>query len=357
MVDNRNIRLTAICSSDRRMDILDTHKMLDTPVNTYDVSCQMCSFPNIDKLPEPYYIAKGRDFSGIEVMEADLGNLFVSNRVKKILEILCPDQCTYKKTFIHQTGIPTKWWLAIPNTMVINGEVQENIKRCTACNQPLHAHPRTQYKFWLHELEASADIAKASNWHSTDEHDWRNWWIARDIFLSLRLSSLLKKISAKGFEKLYVEERKYKSLTKAEKNWVEQSIAQIGGLKDDVKFEITAEALDKFKILYSVVETPDSIKSFEKKFKVTANEITKTICSIKSGTRIDIGFDTPFLVEDVQNWESTKTKVKLIAFAFDEFGNHLLFSPTEKNCPLYFYDHETMLYDLIQLSILNLKKT
>jgi hypothetical protein len=354
MTDQQILRLTAICSSDRMMDILDTHKMLDTPVNTYEVSCTTCSFPNIDKTPNPYFIAKGRALSGIEVMEADMGNLFVSDRVKRILEILCSDQCAYEKTFIYQTGIPTKWWLAIPNTLVINGEVKDNIKRCKVCNQPLHAHPGTQYKFWLHELEAPADIAKASNWHSTDENDWKNWWIGRDVFLSLRLISLLKKISAKGFEKLSLEERKYKSLTTAEKKWVEQSIVKIGSLKDNIKFEVTSDKLDKFKHHFSVTEMPDAIKVFEKRFKIDSNEITKIICSIKGGTQIDIGFDSPFLIEDVQNWQSTKTKTKLVAFAFDDFGNYLLFSPTDKNCPLYFYDHETMLYDLIQLSILNL---
>jgi len=336
------------------MDILDTRRMLDTPVNTYEVCCTTCGFPNIDKTPDTYFIAKGRDFSGIEVMEADMGNLFVSNRVKKILEILCPDQCEYKRTFIYQTGIPTKWWLAIPNTMVINGEVKKNIKRCTTCNQPMHAHPGTQYKFWLHELAAPADIAKASNWYSMDEDDWKTGWIGRDVFLSVRLISLLKIISAKGFEKLSLGERKYKSLTKAEKDWVEQSIVKIGNLKDNVKFEVTSDKLDKFKHHFSVTNMPEAIIAFEKKFKVSANEITKIICSIKSGTQIDIGFDSPFVIEDVKNWESTKTKTKLVAFAFDEFGNNLLFSPTDKNCPLYFYDHETMLYDLIQLSILNL---
>jgi len=356
MEDNQIIRLSTVCSSDRRMDILDTHKMLDTPVNKYEISCKVCNFPNIDKTPEPYFIAKGRDFSGIEIMEADLGNLFVSIRVKKIFEILFPDQCTYKKTFIYQTEISTKWWLAIPNKLVVNGEVKKNIKRCLACNQPLHAHPGTQYKFWLQELEATADIAKSGNWHSTDEYDWKNCWIGRDVFLSLRLISLLKKISAKGIYKTAMTDNpKYGQLTKAEKLWVEQSLEKIGDLKTVIKSDITKEGIDKFKLFFLISDKSDlKIALFEKKFKISANEITTLICSIKSGTQIIIGFDNPLIIGDIEHWKITKAKNKLVAFAFDEYGNYLLFSPSDKNCPVYFYDHETMLYDLIQSSILNL---
>lgn len=355
MLDSKNIRLSAMSTSDRSMDILNTHRMLDTPINKYEISCKVCGFPNIDKTSEPYYLAKGRDFSGVEVLKADLGNLFISNRVKRIFEIIIPNQCTYKKTFIYHSHITTKWWLAIPSNKVISGEVKDNIKRCKACNQPLHAHPGTQFKFWPHELEGPADIIKSKNWHSSDESDWRKSWIARDVYLSLRLISLLKKIAAKGIVRRDMGTSKFKDLLKAEQLWVEQSIEKIGDLINNIQPEINKEDINKFKLFYCIVDNLDlKVRIFEEKFKISANDITRTICSVKSGMHINVGFDNPFVVEEIENWKVTKTKIKLIAFAFDDFGNYLLFNPTDKNCPLYFYDHETMLYDLIQSSVLNL---
>lgn len=355
MIGNQNIRLSAISTSDRQMDVLDTHRMLDTPVNKYEISCEVCSFPNIDKTPDPYYIAKGRDFSGIEIAEADLGNLFISNRVKKIFEMLFPTQCTYKKTFIEQSSISTKWWLAVPNNTVFCAEVKDNVKRCKACGEPLHAHPGTQYKIWPHELEASVDIIKSKNWHSIDEKDWKKSWLSRDIYLSLRLISLLKKIAAKGICRLNIIDRKYKDLSKKEKLWIEQSIEKIGDLKNNIKTEITKVEIEKFKSVYSIINNSDSnVMLFEKKFKISSNEVTRTVCNLKCGTELNIAFESPFIVEEIENWKLTKTKLKLVAFAFDNHGNYLLFSPVDKNCPLYFYDHETMIYELIQSSIINL---
>jgi hypothetical protein len=335
------------------MDIVDTNTMLDTPINKYEISCKVCHFPNIDKTPQPYFIAKNRNFSGIEIMEADLGNLFVSDRLKQIFETLFPNLCNYRKTFIEGTTITTKWWLAIPNNLVVSGEVKENIERCKVCNEPLYAHPGSQYKFWTQDFEASFDIVKSKNWLSTDDKDWEKSWIGRDTFLSVRLIFLLKKISAKGIYQYAFS--KFKQLTKTEKLWIEQSLVNIGELKDNTKNEITREGIDKFRHFYSITgDTHLKAELFEKKFKISVNEITNNICNIKKGIEINIGFDSPFVIEQVENWELTKTKHKLIAFAFDNFGNHLLFDPKDKNCPIYFFDHETMIYDLVHSSILNL---
>jgi hypothetical protein len=334
------------------MDILDIHSLLDTPVNKYEISCSVCSFPRIDETPEPYFIAKNRNFSGVEIMLADLGNLFISDRLKQILEKLFPNQCSYQKTFIQETTISTKWWLAIPKNLVVNGEVKPEVKRCIACNQPLYAHPGSQYKFWNEDIEAVFDIIKSKNWYSTDDKDWKHSWIGRDILISVRLISLFKKIGAKGIYQL--ASSKYKKQTKEEKNWVESSILKIGDLKTATSFEVTKETLDKFTKHFSITKNADLRKNdFEKKFKTQTNEIIEIICNIKSGTKIDVGSESPFVVGQFENWHSTKSKPKLIAFAFDEFGNELLFDPKEKSCPVYYFDHETMIYDLVNSSIVN----
>jgi hypothetical protein len=335
------------------MDILDNHSLLDTPVNKYEISCLVCSFPLIDKTPEPYLIAKNRNFSGVEIMLADLGNLFISDRLKQIFEILFSNQCSYQKAFIQETTISTKWWLAIPINLVVNGEVKPKVKRCNACNEPLYAHPGSQYKFWNEDIEAEFDLIKSKNWHSTDDKDWKRSWIGRDILISVRLISLLKKLGAKGIYQL--ASSKYKKLTKEEKNWVENSILKVGDLKTASNFEVTKKSIDKFAKHFSITKITSSANDdFEKKFKIQTNEIIEIICNIKSGTTIDAGFDSPFVVGQFENWHSTKSKPKLIAFAFDEFGNELLFEPKDKNCSVYYFDHETMIYDLVNSSIVNI---
>lgn len=286
-------------------------------------------------------------------MLADLGNLFISDRLKQIFEILFPNQCTYQKTFIQETTISTKWWLAIPKNLVVNGEVKSKVKRCTACNEPLYAHPGSQYKFWNEDIEAEFDLIKSKNWHSIDNKDWKRSWISRDILISVRLISLLNKIGAKGIYQLAYS--KYKKLTKEEKKWVENSILKIGDLKTATNFEITKESIDKFAKQFSITKIAGSTKNdFEKRFKTKTNEIIEIICNIKSGTKIDVGFDSTFIVGQFENWHSTKSKPKLIAFAFDEFGNELLFDPKDKNCSVYYFDHETMIYDLVNSSIVDI---
>ena len=52
--------------------------------------------------------------------------------------------------------------------------------------------------------------------------------------------------------------------------------------------------------------------------------------------------------------QSTSSNKKLIGFAQDGFGNTLHFDITNKMCPIYHYDHETMTYDQIHKSILDL---
>ncbi len=335
------------------MDILDNHRLLDTPVNKYEIGCTVCNFPKIDKTPEPYFIAKNRNFSGIEIMIADLGNLFISDRLKQIFEMLFPNQCFYQKTFIEDTTISTKWWLAIPKNLVVTGEVNLKVKRCKICNEPLYAHPGTQYEFWNEDIITEFDIVKSKNWHSIDEKDWKRSWVDRDILISVRLISLLKKIGAKGIYQYAFS--KFKKLTKEEKNWVDSSLKRIGDLSKIKNIEITNETLDKFKKKFKITRIASLTKeTFERKFKTPTTEIIEIVCNIKDGTKIDIGFDDRFEVERFENWHLTKSKPKLIAFAFDKFGNELLFDPKDKLCSVYCFDHETMIYDLVYSSIVNI---
>ena len=356
MTVSKKIRLSAITGPDRMMDVVDTNYLLDTPINKYKIKCGVCKFPDIDKTPEPYYLAKNRVFTGIEIAEADLGNLLISKRLKQIFETLLPDTCVFRKTYIQGTAISTNWWLAIPKKTFLSGEVKDKVARCKKCKEPLHAHPGSQYKFWIQDFEGRIDILKSKNWHSVDEKDWKRSWIGRDVFLSVRLISLLKKISAKG---IYQQAgSKYTSLTRSEKQWTEDAIASIGLLANNpVRKNIRTGEIAKLIKFFKVEKVSNKkIQYFEKKFKTKPPELIKVLCSANKAIKINTGGNETFRLADVKEWELLKGNKKLISFAFDGFGNSLHFDTKDKLCPVYYYDHETLMYELTHSSILDLIK-
>lgn len=353
MSSTKKIRLSSIAGSDRMMDVIGTNYLLDTPINKYKIKCDVCKFPDIDTILSPYYLAKNRVFSGIEITEADLGNLLVSDRVKQIFEILVPSSCIFKKTYIQGTSISTGWWLAAPKNTIVSGNVKSKVVRCKKCNEPLHAHPGSQYKFWIMDFEGHSDIIKSKNWHSIDEQDWKKSWIGRDIFLSVRLISLLKTVSAKGvYQDPY---SKYGTLTKAEKKWVKDSVTQLGSLALVKRKNTTTDDVIKLMTFLKLKNIDiEKTRRFEKKFKMKPSELAKAICSHKGNIKINIGSGQFCKIANLKDWQPLKSRKNLIHFAFDEFGNSLLMDAKHRLCPLYYYDHETMAYELIYSSILDI---
>jgi hypothetical protein len=348
------IRLSEITCSDKRMDIKDKNQLLDTPTNRYEIHCEECNFPNIDKTPSPYFLTKGKNFSGIEISIADLGNLLISDRVKKVFEILIPEDCDYQETYIENTLIKTQWWLAIPRNKIQSGKTKNVIPVCSKCKEPLHAHPGSQYEFWFTDLENDNDILKSSNWHSVDEKDWKISWIGRDIFLSVRLIHLLKKIKAKGIYQVLGS--KYKKLLPDEKKWIKESIDKIGDLANlNPTKEPTQKQIDRFLKLNGVTAiNPEKVSTFEKRFKIKTNDTLKYLSSINKSTKIKVLDNLDFEILNSNDWELLKDSKKLIKFAENSFGDSLYFDQKEKHCAVYYFDHETMIYDLIFKSIYEL---
>lgn len=341
------IRLSQVTCLDKRMDIKDKTYLLDTPTNKYELLCKTCKFPNLDKVPSPYYLTKGRNFSGIEISIADLGNLLISNRLKKIFENLLPKDCDYQETFIENSRIKTLWWLAVPRKKVLSGKVKQHISVCSQCHEPLHAHPGSQYQFWLTDLESDVNIVKSSNWHSVDEKDWKKSWIGRDIYLSVQLIHLLKKITAKGIDQ--VSSSKYHQLLPTEKKWIEESIEKIGDLANvNAPKEPTQKQVEQFLHITGVSKIiPQKVNMFEKKFKLKTQNALQYLCSIDKTTKVTILGNLDFEVLNSNDWELREDGKKLIKFAENNFGDCLYFDPKEKYYPVYYFDHETMICDFI----------
>jgi hypothetical protein len=202
-----NMRCVEITGSDDRMDCRD---MFSDPINPLPPKCAECGFPDLDHVPQPYYLVKTRSMSPNELALAENGNFLIRDRVRQLLEILVPGQCRYFPTCYRGTSQKTPWLLAVPDRQVVTGKVKPSIPRCAACGEPRSAHPGTQWSECLFGAptrnqsqgerwtqHSDYEILKSATWGSS-ERGWR-LWISRDLFMSLRLLHLLKKIKAKGF--------------------------------------------------------------------------------------------------------------------------------------------------------------
>ncbi len=201
------MRCVEISTSDDRMDCRD---MFYDPINPLPKKCSKCGFPDLDHVSQPYFLVKSRTMSPNELAGGENGNFFIRERVRRVLDILAPGQCTYFPTTYKGTSARTPWLLSVPNHQVATAEVNPSIPRCEACGEPRSAHPGTQWSESLFgrpprdqpfgegwTADSDYDVLKSSTWGSSE----RGWdqWISRDLYLSVRLLHLLKKIKAKGF--------------------------------------------------------------------------------------------------------------------------------------------------------------
>lgn len=191
----RSVRLSG---ADEQMDCRGS---FDEPLNMLPRKCPACGFPDLDYVAQPYFLVKSRTMTPDELALATFGNLLVRGRVRQVLEIVAPGQCTYFPTVYKGTTDSTAWFLAVPKYRVLTAKVDPKIPRCGTCGEPTSAHPGTQWSEMLfgspirNQLRASdwtdeseRDVFKSSTWGSS-ERSW-NRWITRDLFMSVRLFHL-----------------------------------------------------------------------------------------------------------------------------------------------------------------------
>lgn len=201
------MRCVQITGSDDRMDC---GHMFDDPINPLPRKCAKCGFPDLDHIPQPYFLVKSRTMSPNELALAENGNLFIRERLRRVFDLVARDQCKYFPTCYKGASESSPWLLAVPNHQVVTGKVDPSIPGCEACGEPRSAHPGTQWSEALFgrlrgkqsrgegwTADSSHEIVKSSTWGSSE----RGWdqWISRDRYMSVRLLHLLKKIKAKGF--------------------------------------------------------------------------------------------------------------------------------------------------------------
>jgi hypothetical protein len=190
------MRSIATTGSDTR---LDCARSFDDPINPLPEACPVCHFPDLDHVPQPYYLVKSRTRTPNELVLAAYGNFLVRDRIRRLLEAVAPQACDYYPTTYANTQENTPWTLAVPRHIVQTGQVKPSIQSCPQCGRPVSSHPGTQWEAWNPTPDIDSDIAKSSNWASS-ERGWRIW-LAKDLLFSARLYQLLKELKAKGIDR------------------------------------------------------------------------------------------------------------------------------------------------------------
>ena len=228
-----------MCGSDTRMD---NSGNWDDPLNPLPVHCKKCGFPKINLVPQPYFLLKSRSMNNNLLSQAELGNFFVKPKAKQIMERITPGQCRFFPTHYKGTDSETPWLLAVPVHFRKGCRVKSRIERCSACGEPASAHWGTQ--FHDYGEDPRFDITKDEQWNSKgSDAGWKyrrkkgqtegptvEYLVDRNINFSNRLSHLFKKLKLSGLFPV----GGYPTLTRDEKNWVEEKLALVGndaGLK------------------------------------------------------------------------------------------------------------------------------
>jgi SMI1/KNR4 family protein SUKH-1 len=186
------MRCIEMTGSDNRMDCRAT---FDDPLNRLPAKCPACGFPDLDHVPQPYFLRRGPTKQSNELALAQNGNFFVRPRAHQVLELVTPRSCKFFPTHYKGTSEETPWLLAVPVEHLVSGTVKKSIRRCPDCGEPASSHPGSQ---WAERYSSVTghEIAKDKTWASSE----KSWtvWLDRALFFSVRLYILLKKLKIRG---------------------------------------------------------------------------------------------------------------------------------------------------------------
>jgi hypothetical protein len=216
---------------DVQMDLLGNGH---DPANPLPAICSHCTFPDLDFIAKPYLLTKGIS-SPAETSPARMGNFLVRERVRRILELVAPEACTFHPTAERKSKKPAPWWLAVPSRKLETPAYGKAVPPfCPQCREP-RVWCYTAAEVWArmnHFDSAGVDIFKTTIWHShggTAEDDyesinrhrkesglpplpwayfgiqapphperWTRCGLNRDLYFSVRLEQLFKRAKVKG---------------------------------------------------------------------------------------------------------------------------------------------------------------
>lgn len=158
------------------------------PLNPLPVACPACKRLDLDGVQSPYALGKKIE-SPVDFAPAVAGNFLVRESLKRVLEVVAPELCRFYPTIHRRTKQPTPWWLAVPQYAQPTADPAG--KKCPKCRQP---------RAWSNVPDATEnpiskhEVFKAHNWWSDDE---------RNLYFSVRLETLVKKLGLRGMVRSY----------------------------------------------------------------------------------------------------------------------------------------------------------
>ena len=93
------MRCVKISTSDDRMDC---RNMFYDPINPLPRKCLKCGFPDLDHVPQPYFLVKSRTMGPNELAGAENGNFFIRERVRRVFDLLVPELCATFRLAIRE---------------------------------------------------------------------------------------------------------------------------------------------------------------------------------------------------------------------------------------------------------------
>jgi hypothetical protein len=365
------MRCVHITGSDERMDC---RQMFYDPINPLPRKCARCGFPDLDFVPQPYFLVKSRTMTPNELALAENGNFLVRERLRRVFELLAPGQCACFPTCYKGTAETTPWLLVVPIHQVAAARVNPSIPRCEVCGEPRSAHPGTQWierlvgtpvrnqargEGWTSELDH--EIVKSATWGSS-ERGWEKW-IGRDLYMSVRLLHVLKKIKAKGFYEATCQ--KPLKPDKAESAWINEKLQLLvasgiplhagGTLSNEdanwIREYLRANARD--------VQTAWDIKAIERRVKAKLpKSYVDFVTTVGAATFEDVdeeGFTVSIRSPDelgveryADDFDDEESRaVNGLTFATTDHGDCFCFDVQKgkKEYPVFHYKHEYNLFE------------
>ena len=208
------------------------------PANPLPIQCPHCTFPDLDVVPQPYFLTKGVSTPS-EISPAQMGNFLVRGRVRRILELVVPKACRFFPTAEKKTKKPTEWSLAVPAQILGVPGLKTKKPYCSRCHESKEGYVFADHASYLRKMRQfdsqGVDVFKTQNWKSMGIAEevfesinrerkrirepllsWKEWndtpgleppthrerWtrdqLARDLLFSVRLEQLLKRAKVKG---------------------------------------------------------------------------------------------------------------------------------------------------------------
>lgn len=368
------------------------------PANPLPIKCPHCTFPDLDFVAHPYLLTKGIS-SPAETSPAWLGNFLVRERVRRILELVVPNACTFYLTAERKSKKPTPWWLAVPNQKLETPVPKPKPPFCSKCREPRTWSCATGH-VWdkMNNYDThGVDVFKTLDWSGGVAEDqfaetnayrkqsglpplpWSHWdieapshterWsrvmLSRDLYFSIRLEQLFKRAKVRGQLVRLVCFKEVKP-TPADAAWVEEKLKLLAGhgLVDGAKpLEKTFSATKNWFKRFLKRNAKKGIRkagfaAIEKRHKLTLPQDYKDFISVVGSKSFNgimeiEGFTASVLIPSkldfkcyrrgcVPDLDEEQSQIDGIMFATTDHGDAFVFdvSTRDTDYPVFWHDHE-----------------